>query len=165
MRTLIDPNNLSYSKENLIYYTRTNILLRILLLIGLAVAAIYFLNENKSIISLVLLGIFLFQIPYLIKEVKRIDEIQFRINSKGIQYRNLILVPWSNIENERVVTEYKNEKNHTDYFIYYIIDSGQIMKFDLADLSTDIHELTITLTIHRNRYKKENNILQSPFSR
>jgi len=32
------------------------------------------------------------------------------------------------------------------------------MKFDLADLSTDINELTITLTIQRNRYKRENNI-------
>jgi hypothetical protein len=105
------------------------------------------------------LVIFLFQIPYLIKEIKRIDEIQFRINSKGIQYRNLILVPWSNIENERVVTEHKNEKNIRYYFVYYIIDSGQVMKFDLADLSTDINELTITLTIQRNRFKKENNIL------
>ncbi|MCA1918759.1 MAG: hypothetical protein LDL38_05125 [Flavobacterium piscis] len=158
MRPLIDANNLSYSKEILIYYTRTNILLRILLLIGLIVAAIYFLNQDQSLVSLVLSGIFLFQIPYLIKEIKRIDEIQFRINSKGIQYRNLILVPWSNIENERVVTEYKNEKDTRYYFVYYIIDSGQIMKFDLADLSTDINELTITLTIQRNRYKRENNI-------
>ncbi|WP_394774780.1 hypothetical protein [Flavobacterium sp.] len=159
MRPIIDVNNLSYSKEILIYYTRTNILLRILLLIGLVVASIYFLNQNQSLVSLILSGIFLFQIPYLIKEIKRIDEVQFRINSKGIQYRNLILVPWSNIENERVVTEYINEKNHTDYFIYFIIDSGQIMKFDLANLSTDISELSLTLTIHRNRYKKENNIV------
>ncbi|MBF4485525.1 MULTISPECIES: hypothetical protein [unclassified Flavobacterium] len=159
MRPLIDANNLNYSKETLIYYTRTNILLRILLLIGLAVAAIYYLNQNLSTVSLLLSGIFLFQIPYLVKEIKRIDEIQFRINSKGIQYRNLILVPWSNIENERVVTEYVNSENSNDYFIYYIIDSGQVMKFDLSKLSTDISELSITLRIHRNRYKRENNIV------
>lgn len=163
MRPIIDSNNLSYSEENLIYYTRTNILLRILLLIGLAVAAIYFVNQDKSIISLVLGGIFLFQIPYLIKEIKRIDEVQFRINSKGIQYRNLILVPWSNIENERVVTEYSGNTNKNEdatyYFVYYIIDSDKVMKFDLAKLSTDISELSITLRIHRNRFNKENNIV------
>ncbi|MDA6069376.1 hypothetical protein NJT12_07070 [Flavobacterium sp. AC] len=159
MRPIIDINNLSYSKEILIYDTRTNILLRILLLIGLAVAAIYFLNQNQSLAALVLLGIFLFQIPYLIKEIKRIDEIQFRINSKGIQYRNLILVSWSNIENERVITEYNDEKDISYYFIYYIIDSGQVMKFNLSNLSTDINELSLALTIHRNRYKKENDIV------
>lgn len=162
MRPLIDANNLSYSQENLIYYTRTNILLRVLLMIGLVVAAIYYLNQNLSIVSLILSGIFLFQIPYLIKEIKRIDEIQFRINSKGIQYRNLILVPWSNIENERVVTEYSGtheNKDATYYFVYYIIDSGKVMKFNLAELSTDISELSITLRIHRNRFNKENNIV------
>src|SRR3954468_15484449 len=100
MRPIIDENNLSYSKEVLIYYTRTNILLRILLLIGLAIGVIYYLNQNKSIISLLLAGIFLFQIPYLIKGIKRVDEIQFRINSEGIQYQNESLVPWSNIESE-----------------------------------------------------------------
>ena len=163
MRPIIDPNNLSYSEETLIYYTRTNILLRVLLLIGLTVAAIYYLNQNLSIVSLILSGIFLFQIPYLIKEIKRIDEIQFRINSKGIQYRNLILVPWSNIENERVVSEYagNTQKNEdaTYYFVYYIIDSGKVMKFDLAKLSTDISELSITLRVHRNRFNRENNIV------
>lgn len=159
MRPLIDENNLSYSKEVLIYYTRTNILLRILLLIGLAIGVIYYINQDKSIISLLLAGIFLFQIPYLIKGIKRVDEIQFRINSEGIQYQKESLVPWSNIENERVITEYKNSKDIRYYFTYYIIDSGQVMKFNLENLSTDISELTITLRVQRNRYKKENNLV------
>ncbi|WP_141130413.1 hypothetical protein [Flavobacterium sp. ov086] len=133
--------------------------MRILLLIGLIVAAIYFLNQDQSLIFLVLLGIFLFQIPYLIKGIKRIDEIQFRINSEGIQYQNLNLVPWSNIENERVITEYINSKDIRHYFTYYIIDSDQVMKFNLKNLSTDISELTITLTIQRNKYKRENNLV------
>lgn len=160
MRPLIDENNLSYSKEVLIYYTRTNILLRILFLIGLAIGVIYYINQDKSIISLLLAGIFLFQIPYLIKGIKRVDEIQFRINSEGIQYQNEGLVPWSNIENERVITEYVNkEDDGTHYFIYYIIEPGEVMKFDLSNLSTDLNELTITLRIQRNRYKKENNLI------
>lgn len=159
MRPLIETNNLSYSKEFLVYYTRTNILLRILLLIGLAIGVIYYLNDDKFIISLLLAGIFFYQIPYLIKSIKRIDEVQFRINSKGIQYQKESLVPWSNIENERVITESKNEKDIRHYFTYYIIDSGQVMKFNLANFNTDIRELTITLTIQRNRYKRENNLV------
>lgn len=158
MRPLIDPNNLSHSKETLIYYTRTSILLRILLLIGLGVAIIYYLQKDQFIISLLVFGIFLYQIPYLIKSIKRINEVQFKINAQGIQYRNLILVPWSNIENERVVTEYVNSENSNDYFIYYIIDSGRIMKFDVAEFDVGMGDLQHTLTIHRNRFNKENNL-------
>ena len=32
------------------------------------------------------------------------------------------------------------------------------MQFDLNELNTDASELSIALTIHRNRFKKENNI-------
>lgn len=156
MRPLIDENNLSYSKEVLIYYTRTNILLRILLLIGLAIGVIYYINQDKSIISLLLAGIFLFQIPYLIKGIKRINEVQFRINSNGIQYQNENIVPWSNIENERVVTEYKDHDNSNHYFIYYIIEPGQVMKFDLEGLNIGKGDLQIALTLQRNRYNTEN---------
>jgi hypothetical protein len=158
MRPIIDVNNLSYSKEIVIYYTRTNILLRILLLIGLAIGVIYYLNDDKSIISLVLAGIFLYQIPYLIKSIKRINEVQFRINGNGIQYQNESLVPWSNIENERTVTEYKNHEDWNHYFIYYIIDPGQVMKFDLEGLNIGKGDLQHALTLQRNRFKKENNI-------
>ena len=63
MRPIIDVNNLSHSKEIVIYFTRMNIFLRILLLIGLAIGVIYYLNDDKSIISLLLAGIFLYQIP------------------------------------------------------------------------------------------------------
>ena len=159
MRPIIDVNSLSHSKEIVIYFTRTNILLRILLLIGLAVGAIYYLNDDKSIISLLLAGIFLYQIPYLIKSIKRINEVQFRINSNGIQYQNENIVPWSNIENERVVTEYKDHDNSNHYFIYYIIEPGQVMKFDLEGLNIGKGDLQLALTLQRNRYNRENNIL------
>ena len=159
MRPIIDVNSLSHSKEIVIYFTRTNIVLRILLLIGLAVGTIYYLNDDKSIISLLLAGIFFYQIPYLIKSIKRINEVQFRINSNGIQYQNENIVPWSNIENERVVTEYKDHVNSNHYFIYYIIEPGQVMKFDLEGLNIGKGDLQIALTLQRNRYNRENNIL------
>ncbi|MCI9844095.1 hypothetical protein [Flavobacterium pectinovorum] len=159
MRPLIDENNLSYSKEFLIYYSRGIILWRILLIVGAFVGFIYFYMQNELIVVACLFFLFIFQIPLLIKSIKRVDEIQFRINSKGIQYRNNSLIPWSNIENERAIWEDSENKNDsTTYFIYHIIEPSQIMKFNLAGLSTDISELSIALTIHRNRFKKENNI-------
>lgn len=160
MRPLIDENNLSYSKEFLIYHTRGTIFMSLLLLVGSFVGFIYFYMQNQLLGVSLMFCLFVFQIPLLIKSIKRIDEIQFRINSKGIQYRNNSLIPWSNIENEKAVYEdHDNRDNDTSYFTYQIIEPSQIMKFDLAGLSTDISELNIVLTIQRNRFKKENNIL------
>ncbi|PXY39952.1 hypothetical protein DMB65_15685 [Flavobacterium cheongpyeongense] len=160
MRPLIDENNLSYSKEFLIYHTRGTIFMSLLLLVGSFVGFIYFYMQNQLLGVSLMFCLFVFQIPLLIKSIKRIDEIQFRINSKGIQYRNNSLIPWSNIENEKAVYDYHdNRDNDTSYFTYQIIEPSQIMKFDLAGLSTDISELNIVLTIQRNRFKKENNIL------
>ncbi len=158
MRPLIDENNLSFSKEFLIYYTRGEILQRILFVVGALIGFIYFYMQNQLIIVAALFCFFVFQLPLLIKAIKKIDEIQFKINSKGVQYRDELLVPWSNIENERIVREYINSKNDKHYFIYYIIEPGQVMKFDLQELSTDVSELSIVLRVHRNRFKKENNI-------
>ncbi|MFB9077088.1 hypothetical protein ACFFLS_03400 [Flavobacterium procerum] len=155
MRPLIDTNNLSHSQEFLIYYSRSNIVMRAALLIGTAIAVIYFYIENKPWIVLLLLGLFIFQIPYLIRFIKSIDDIQFRINAEGIQYQNNMLVSWDKIENERVETEYDKENEGTDYFIYFIKDTGQVMKFSLEDLSTSRGELQIVLTVNRNRFNKE----------
>ncbi|MBZ4037720.1 hypothetical protein K6T82_23370 [Flavobacterium sp. 17A] len=158
MRPLIDENNLSYSKEFLIYRTRGKILERVIFTIGAFIGFIYFYIENQLLIFSVLFFVFIFQIPLLIKSIKRIDEIQFRINSKGIQYKDSLLIPWNNIENERTFSEHNGYKNgNTEYFIYYIIEPSQIMKFDLNELSTDVSELSIVLNVHRNRYNRENN--------
>lgn len=160
MRPLIDENNLSFSKEFLIYYTRGEILQRILFIVGALIGFVYFYTQNQLIIVAALFCFFVFQLPLLIKAIKKIDEIQFRINSKGIQYRDDLLVPWSNIENERAVWEHSvNRDNDNQFFIYYIIEPSQVMKFDLEELSTDVSELSIALTVHRNRFKKENNII------
>ncbi|MEL1254865.1 hypothetical protein AAEO57_13825 [Flavobacterium sp. DGU38] len=160
MRPLIDENNLSYSKEFLIYYTRSAIFGRIFLVVGALAGFIYFYMQNQLIVVAFSFFLFIFQIPLLIKSIKGIDEIQFRINSKGIQYRNNSLIPWSNIENERAVwIDNENRNDDTTYFIYHIIEPSQIMKFNLAGFSTDVSELSIALTIHRNRFKRENDIL------
>ncbi|MDR6764634.1 hypothetical protein J2Y38_004868 [Flavobacterium sp. 2755] len=160
MRPLVDENNLSFSKEFLIYYSRREILQRLLFVTGSLTGFIYFYIQNQLIVVTALFCFFVFQLPLLIKAIKRIDEIQFRINSKGIQYQDDLLVPWSNIENERAVWEHTANREHdSQYFIYYIIEPGQVMKFDLEELSTDVSELSIALNVHRNRFKKENNII------
>lgn len=158
MRPLIDVNNLSYSKEKLIYYSQTTIYAWLLAAIGLFFFAIYSLtNKNTFIVFFLLLPIILFLVYKASKLLKKINEVQFRINSKGIQYKNEELIPWNNIENERVDTKFYG-RSSTDFFIYYIIEPSQVMQFDLNELNTDASELSIALTIHRNRFKKENNI-------
>jgi hypothetical protein len=159
MKSNIDANNLSSSEETLIYISRINIIWKVFILIALAVSAIYNLTEEQFIISLLAFAIFLFQLYYVITSIKKIDEIQFRINSKGIQYKNLITVAWHNIENERVVTEYTSDDNSNNYFIYNVIDSGKVMRFNLRKFNISKEKLQLALIRQRNSFNTENNIL------
>lgn len=135
------------------------IFLWICILIGACIGAIYFLQVKSGyFLSLFLLVFIVFQGKEQFKLLRRINEVQFRINSKGIQYRDETLVPWSNIENERVVTEGRT-KARRYFFIYYIIDQNQLMKVDIEELNVGMGDIQHTLTIHRNRYKRENNIV------
>lgn len=158
MRSIIDKNNLNNSEETLIYYSRINIIWRAFILIVLTIVIIYSLQDKEFIPVLVGTAIFLFQIYYLVKSIKRINEIQFRINAEGIQYKNLIPVSWHNIENERVVTEYTSDENNINYFTYNVIDSEKIMRFNIKKFNINKWELQKALTIHRDRFNKENNL-------
>ncbi len=126
-------------------------------MLGATAAAIYCCMNNNYWIALLTALIFFFQIPYLTESIKRRNEIQFRINDKGIQYRDGMLESWDNIENERVTYEENIgiDKERTYYFIYYIIDSGQVMKFGIEELSIGISELEHYLKIHRGRFERE----------
>lgn len=158
MRSIIDTNNLSHSEETLIYYSRINIIFRAFVSIVLLIVIINTLQHKEYVPSVIGIGIFLFQIYYLFTSIKRINEIQFRINSKGIQYKNLIPVTWHNIENERVVTEYTSDDNSNNYFIYCVIDSGKIMRFNIKKFNINKWELQKALTIYRDRFNKENHL-------
>ena len=159
MRSIIDKNNPSNSEETLIYISKINIVWKICMLI--ATVIVFICNSECKEVALILLafGIFLLQIYFLVKSIKRIDEIQFRINSKGIQYKDLPLVPWNNIENERAVTEYTSDDNSNNYFIYHIIDSGKVMRFNLRKFNISKGELQLALNRQRNSFNTENNIL------
>ncbi|MTH17296.1 hypothetical protein [Flavobacterium sp. LC2016-01] len=158
MRPFIDLNNLSYSKEKLIYYSQSIVYTWLFVALGLLIYAVYSLtNKETYMVSFLLLPIIALIIYKESKLLKRINEVQFRINSKGIQYRNEELVSWSNIKNERIETE--RSGRYTNYFfVYYIIDQDKFVKHDIGDLNTDVAELQHTLMIHRNRYLRENNI-------
>lgn len=156
MRPFIDLENLSYSKEKLIYYSQSIIFVRILGALALIIFAIYSVTVNHDFAILFFLVPIIFFIIYRpIKLLKKINEVQFRINSKGIQYQNENLVSWDNIENERVETEISG-RHHTCYFVYYIIDQDKFVKHNIADFNTDAGELSHTLKIQRNRYVREN---------
>jgi uncharacterized membrane protein YbhN (UPF0104 family) len=156
---IIDLNNLSYSKETLIYYSRAIIGFRILIIIGLTTLCINALTIKDGYILSLILFIITVCIAYnQYKFLKRINEVQFRINSKGIQYRNENLISWNNIENERVITEGNRRQTRRTFIIYYIISEDRIMKIDIAELSFYADELKHTLTIHRNRFIRESNI-------
>ncbi len=158
MRPLIDVDNLSYSKEKLIYYSQTIIYTRFLIAFLFLIYAFYLLTLKDGHIGLLLIVPLIILLVYRpIKLMKKINEIQFRINSEGIQYRNEKLISWKNIENERVHTV-KAGKSTTDFLIYYIIDQDKVINCDISDLNTDAEELRHTLKIHRNRYLRENNI-------
>ncbi|WP_426484030.1 hypothetical protein [Flavobacterium sp. 2] len=159
MRPFIDLNNLSYSKEKLIYYSQTIIFTYFLIAIALLIYAIYSLTDGKDgyIFSLFLLPFITVLIYNASKLLKKSNDVQFRINSQGIQYRNEALVSWSNIQNEGIEAE-RSGKYTNHFFVYYIIDQDKRMKHDIGNLNTDVLELQHTLKIHRNRYLRENNI-------
>ncbi|MNR43973.1 hypothetical protein D3C85_1626530 [compost metagenome] len=104
-----------------------------------------------------LLPLILFIGYHSFKLFKKIDEVQFRINSEGIQYRNEALISWSNIKSERVETK-GSGKHSRDFFIYYIVDQDKVINYNISNLNTDKHELQQTIKIHKNRYIRENNL-------
>lgn len=68
MRPLIDVNNLSYSKEKLIYYSQTTIYAWLLAAIGLFIFAIYSLTNKNTFIVFAYYSIFSLQSIKVAKE-------------------------------------------------------------------------------------------------
>ncbi|RZJ48649.1 MAG: hypothetical protein EOO44_20450 [Flavobacterium sp.] len=117
---LIDVNNLSYSKETLIYYSRAKLALWLMVIIGFSTFCIYLLTINKYLLALIISPFPVISGYLQYKILKRINEVQFRINSEGIQFRNEDFISWNNIENERIVVEGEHKKSRRTFFIYYI---------------------------------------------
>ena len=159
MRPIIDKNNPGNSEETLIYISKINIVWKICMLIATVIVFICNSECKEVILILLAFGIFLFQIYFLVKSIKRINEIQFRINSKGIQYKDLPLTPWNNIKNERAPTEHTSDDNSNKYFIYHIVDSDKVMRFNLRKFNISKGELQLALNRQRNSFNTENNIL------
>ena len=155
MRPIIDLNNLPYSKETLIYYSRENVLVMFFLFISGCVGVVYPLvkQDYEMILFCSIIAVFYFgyqtYVQYLV-----IDQVQLRLNSEGIQYRNGPLVSWDYIEN---CSFYSNHnENEIDYFKYYRTDSDRIMIFEINELSIDRRDLEMSIRIHKNRFELAN---------
>lgn len=81
-----------------------------------------------------------------------IDQLQLKLNSEGIQYRNEPLVSWDCIEN---CSFYAIQNNDTtiDYFKYYCTDSNRIMIFEINELNIGRQDLEMSVRIHKNRFE------------
>lgn len=155
MRPLIEPIYLSYPEERIIYYSRTNIFVWILILIGLGCFSgfIWKLKDGYTF-SFFIIAIICYHAYRLLKLLKKINQPQFKINSKGIQFRNEDFISWNNIQNERIITEGKR-KNQVTYFMYYIADQDKIIKFDIENLNIGYNDLKNTIIIARENFTKE----------
>lgn len=155
MRPLIEPIYLHYPEERIIYYSRTKAFICILILSALGCFSCFVWKmKDGRIFSLLIFIIICYHLYGIIKLLKKINQPQFKINSKGIQFRNEDFISWHNIQNERLITE-GTRKNAINYFVYYIVDQDKVLKFDIQSLNIGYNDLKNTIIIARENFKKE----------
>lgn len=157
MRPFIDLSNLDFNGDTLIYYSRLYVTISIVVLFALVIGSIYTLKiENGFIFSLLLLGLIFHYCQIIFKILKRIDEVQFRINSKGIQFRNEDFITWDNIENVKVIC-IRRQKSRSYYFRYYIISENREIKMDLEYLNIGSNDLELAIKVFTEKFSIEKN--------
>lgn len=158
MRPFIDLSNLDFNGDTLIYYSRLYVIISIVVLFALAIGSIYVLNfENGFIFSIMLWLIVLFYGQKIFYRLQRINEIQFKINSKGIQFRNEDFITWDNIENAKVISEGKHHDELTYYFRYYITSENREIKTEIEPLNISSNELALAVRIFVEKFNIEKN--------
>jgi hypothetical protein len=157
MRPFIDLSNLDYDGDTLIYYSRMYVLIAIVVLFALVIGSIYVLNfENGFIFSIILWFIVLFYGQKIFYRLQRINEIQFKINAKGIQFRNEDFITWDNIENAKVLC-IRKQKSRLYYFRYYIISEDRVIKAYLDHLNIGSNDLELAIRIFTEKFNIEKN--------
>nr|WP_315159013.1 hypothetical protein [uncultured Flavobacterium sp.] len=158
MRPFIDLSNLDFNGDTLIYYSRLYILSSIVVLFALIIGSIYFLFiENGFIFSILLWFIVLFYGQKIFYRLQRANEIQFRINSKGIQFRNEDFITWDNIENARVISENVGDDDKAYYFRYYISSENREIRTEIEPLNISSNELALAIRVFTEKFNIEKN--------
>lgn len=158
MRPFIDLSNLDFNGDTLIYYSRLYVLISIVVLFALVIGSIYALSiENGFIFSIILWFIVLFYGQKIFYRLQRMNEIQFKINSKGIQLRNENFITWDNIENARVISEKRGDEDIVYYFRYYIISENRVIQTEIEPLNISSNELALAIRIFTEKFNIEKN--------
>lgn len=158
MRPFIDLSNLDYEGDTLIYYSRLYVLISIVVLFALVIGSIYVLNfENGFIFSIILWFIVLFYGQKIFYRLQRINEIQFKINAKGIQFRNEDFITWDNIENAKVISEKTGDDGNVYYFRYYISSENREIRTEIEPLNISSNELAVAIRIFTEKFNIEKN--------
>lgn len=158
MRPFIDLSNLDFNGDTLIYYSRLYVLISIVVLFALVIGSIYALSiENGFIFSIILWFVVLFYEQKIFYRLQRMNEIQFKINSKGIQFRNENFITWDNIENARVISEKRGDEDIVYYFRYYIISENRVIQTEIEPLNISSNELALAIRIFTEKFNIEKN--------
>jgi hypothetical protein len=155
MRPFIDLSNLDYNGDTLVYYSRMYLLISIVVIFLLIIGSVYVLSiENGFIFSILLWFPIVIYSQNIFKRLKRINEVQFRINSKGIQFRSEDFVTWDNVENAKVIC-IRKQKSRLYYFRYYIISENRVIKMDLEPLNIGSNDLELAIRVFTDKFNIE----------
>lgn len=158
MRPIIDISNLDYNGDTLIYYSRFYLLISILALLAVTIGSIYILSvEGGFVFSILLWFAMLFYGQKIFYRLQKINEIQFKINSKGIQFRNENFITWDKIENAKVISEKSGDDVCIYYFRYYIITENREIKTEIEPLNISSNGIELALRIFIEKFNYEKN--------
>jgi hypothetical protein len=161
MRPFIDISNLDYNGDTLIYYSRMYVILSIIVLFSLFIGSIYTLSFKDGYICSILLWVIILvygQKTYY--RLQEINEVQFKINSKGIQFRNEDFITWDNIENAKVISEKSGYDDFIYYFRYYISSENRLIITEIEPLNISHNELELAIRIFTEKFNFEKNKIQ-----
>jgi hypothetical protein len=158
MRPFIDLSNLDFNGDTLVYYSRMYVLISIVIIFFLVIGSVYTLSiENGFIFSIILWFPVLIYSQKIFNRLKRINEVQFKINSKGIQFRDEDFITWDNIENAKVISEERGDEDIIYYFRYYIISENRVIKMDLEALNIGNNDLELAIRVFTDKFNIEKN--------
>jgi hypothetical protein len=155
MRPFIDLSNLDYNGDTLVYYSRMYVIISIVVIFLLIIGSVYVLRiENGFVFSILLWFPIVIYSQNVFKRLKRINEVQFKINSKGVQFRNENFITWDDIENVKVIC-IRKQKSRTYYFRYYIISENRVIKMDLEPLNIGSNDLELAIRVFTDKFNFE----------
>lgn len=143
----IFKDDISIPKETLIFYSKSTLILNLVIAIGFTGIGLYLiLNKNCFGLLFVILGICI--IADRIKNLRH-NGPQITLNEKGIRLKDGKLIPWNEIYNDRVFTK-SGARSSTDYLAF----NNEMISIN--EMTITFEELENLLHVYRLRF--ENNI-------